>query len=116
RALVVDDNELIRKLVKNMLKMCKCEEAENGLEALKKCEEHEFDFIILDIIMPLIDGFEAAKILRNERKVKTPILALTGNSLQEEIDALLKIGVNKVMIKPIKRLELFSELRDVLTE
>ncbi|EFC43748.1 predicted protein, partial [Naegleria gruberi] len=74
RALVVDDNEIIRNIVKNILKSCSCEEAENGLEALKMCETFQFDFIILDVIMPVMNGLETTRILRREKKITTPII------------------------------------------
>ena len=114
RALVVDDNEIIRKLVKNMLKMCVCQEAENGLEAVKKCESNSFDFVIMDVIMPVMSGIDATRILRKEKGFKVPIIALTGNSLQDEISGLIEVGANKVLLKPIKKGELLAEISETL--
>ncbi|KAG2392198.1 hypothetical protein C9374_012450 [Naegleria lovaniensis] len=118
RCLIVDDSDIIRKLLRNMLKeFCgNCKEAENGQEAVQMCDMYEFDFIIMDVIMPIMSGNEAIKKLRSEKKLTTPIVALTGNSLTEEVNALLNIGANKVLLKPVKRAELLSELVQVLSQ
>nr|CAG4714925.1 unnamed protein product [Naegleria fowleri] len=116
RCLIVDDSEIIRKLLRNMLKdFCSnCKEAENGQEAIHMCDVYEFDFIIMDVIMPVMSGNDCIKKLRTEKKINTPIIALTGNSLTEEVNALLSIGANRVLLKPVKRAELLSELVQVL--
>ena len=110
RSLIVDDNEIIRKLLKKMLHMCEIEEAENGLEAIKKCKNHKFDFIVMDMMMPVMNGMEAINILRKEMNVSIPIFALTGNSLEDEINSLLSAGATKVLLKPINRATLISEI------
>ncbi|KAL9645757.1 hypothetical protein ABK040_003489 [Willaertia magna] len=119
RVLIVDDSDMIRRLLKHMLKMCVCEEAEDGQEAILKWEQaknegNPFDLILLDVLMPVLSGLEATKILRNEKGASTPIIALTGNSLQEEVNEMLKIGANIVLIKPVKRMELLEKIVEVL--
>ncbi|KAG2375357.1 hypothetical protein C9374_009980 [Naegleria lovaniensis] len=114
RVLLVDDNEIIRKSLKNMLRHCVCEEAENGAEAVHKCETNQYDFIVMDDIMPVMRGCDAIRVLRCEKGLKTPIIALTGNSLQNEVAELERAGVDKVLLKPITRSELMSVLCQLL--
>jgi len=113
RVLIVDDNEIIRKFTKNILKMCHCEDAENGLEAVKKCERRQFDVVIMDIVMPVMNGVDAIKSIR-KLGLTIPILALTGNSLDEDIEGILAVGANRVLLKPINRNELLKELTNYI--
>jgi DNA-binding response OmpR family regulator len=74
--------------------------AENGLEALKKLEEKNPDLILLDIIMPYMDGIEVLKKLKeNEEWKKIPVIILTNLSQKEEVEEGLKIGANDYLIK-----------------
>jgi DNA-binding response OmpR family regulator len=74
--------------------------AENGLEALKKIEEKIPDLILLDIVMPYMDGIEVLKKLKeNEEWKKIPVIILTNLSQKEEVEEGLKIGANDYLIK-----------------
>ena len=77
RILVVDDEERIRRLIKMYLERedFVVEEAENGVEALEKALENDYDCILLDIMMPEMDGIEVCEKLREEKN--TPIIMLT---------------------------------------
>ena len=63
--------------------------AQNGQIAIDKCKEEEFDIILMDINMPILNGIEATYILKNEYKLKTPIIALTANII-------IKRKINKI--------------------
>lgn len=74
--------------------------AENGLKALEKLEEIEPDLILLDIIMPYMDGRELLeKLKKNEKWSQIPILILTNLSQKEEVNDLLKKGADDYLIK-----------------
>ncbi|KAL9646707.1 hypothetical protein ABK040_001130 [Willaertia magna] len=114
KVLIVDDNAMIRKLIKQMLKICSCDEAENGRDAIAKCEKFNYDIILMDGLMPVLNGYDAVHILRTELKINTPIIVITGNSLQDEIDSMLNVGASKVLLKPVKRLELLNVMQDLI--
>lgn len=108
--LLVEDNEMNRMVAQNSLHYynCKVTEAENGLEALKILKNHSFDIILMDIQMPEMDGIEATKIIRNELKLKTPIIALTANAFKTEISRCRNAGMNDHLTKPFEELHLIE--------
>ncbi len=100
--LLVEDNDLNRMVAQNFLQYfnCKVTEAESGLEALEILKKQNFDIILMDIQMPQMDGIEAAKIIRNEFKLSTPIIALTANAFKTENEKCRKAGMNDYVTKP----------------
>lgn len=100
--LLVEDNDLNRLVVQNSFRHfnCKVTEAENGLVALEILRKQNFDVILMDIQMPEMDGIEATKIIRNEFKLTTPIIALTANAFKAEIDKCREAGMNDYITKP----------------
>lgn len=83
----------------------------DGAQAVKSALTADFDVILMDIQMPILDGHEAAKILRTAKFIK-PILALTAHALHEERDRCFASGFTDFLTKPIKR----SALIEVLTK
>lgn len=113
RVLVVEDNLLNQRVVAIGLQRLGCEVtiAGNGLEALEKAAEADFDLILMDCQMPVMDGLEATRRLRHDARTATlPIIALTANALQESEVACLEAGMNDFLTKPIN----FELLRQVL--
>lgn len=112
--LVVDDEKLIRSVIKDYLENEGLEiyEAENGLEGIKVFKEEKIDLIILDIMMPKMDGYEALKELR--KLGETPIIMLT--AMKEEIDKLhsFDLGVDDYVTKPFSPRELVARVKAVL--
>lgn len=115
--LLVDDSEDNRELVIAYLKKypsIKIECAENGLEALEKVKTNTYDLILMDMQMPVMDGYEATKKIRDYEKLesigRTPILTLTAFSLTAEIDRALKAGCDDYLTKPIKKNRLIEVL------
>lgn len=87
--------------------------ASNGVEAVEKCKEQQFDLILMDIHMPVMDGEKAVKTIRQiESYAKTPIIALTANTTLPDKLSYLESGMNKVLSKPLKE----QALRQVLAE
>ena len=81
------------------------DEACDGQEAFDKCKEKSYDLILMDINMPVMNGLEATKKIRESDNLskKAIILALTASTLQEDIDSCKKAGMNDYLIKPIKK-------------
>lgn len=117
RVLVIDDDRLIRKVVNKALTDLSYEviEAEDGLEALKRIKSIRPDAVIIDKMMPGIDGFEVTRRLRREPELThIPILVLTGESdLQEKLDA-FEAGADDYICKPFAAAELAARLTVLL--
>lgn len=101
--LIVEDNEVLRKLFQTQLKHLKLsgDEAMNGQEAVDKVAQNEYGMILMDVSMPVMDGLEATKLIRqfeqaNHRK-RVPIIAVTGISDRESC---LAAGMDDFMTKP----------------
>lgn len=112
RILVVEDHPTNQFVVKSMLDALKCEAtiASNGLEALEALERKEFDLILMDCRMPGIDGLETTRRIRKELGKTLPIIAMTANTMPEDIEECRKAGMNDYLAKPFGR----SALHDVL--
>ena len=112
--LVVDDEMLIRNVIKDYLENEGYEifEAENGLEAIRVFKEEKIDLIILDIMMPKMDGYETLKELR--KLGETPVIMLT--AMKEELDKLhgFDLGVDDYVTKPFSPKELVARVKAIL--
>ena len=100
--LLVDDNDFNRDIGRELVELtgATVTTAENGEEAVLSCEKFHFDLVLMDIQMPVMDGYTAAHILR-ERMPALPILALTAHALVEERSRVLAAGMNDILTKPI---------------
>jgi len=123
KILLVEDNLLNQRIVLFSLKKYNHEVtiANNGLEAVEKFNESEFDVILMDIMMPVMDGLEATVKIREVEMIKqserrTPIIALTANTMDNDRDKCISYGMDEFMAKPfdIEKLKtIFSELEIV---
>jgi CheY-like chemotaxis protein len=111
RILIVEDNDFNRLLASTILQKSKVivDIAKDGLEALVACEENEYDLILMDIQMPILDGQEASDLLR-VFKVKTPIIGLSAHPSGEEWNICLEHGMNDYLSKPFKEQELKEKI------
>jgi len=112
--LVVDDHKSNRMMVKHFIELegHNCIEAENGQVAIDKFIEHQPDFVLLDIVMPVIDGFEAAKQIKihaGDRHV--PIIFLTAKHDEKSIIECLESGGDDYLAKPINGVVLNAKIR-----
>ncbi|MBL7806742.1 MAG: response regulator [Saprospiraceae bacterium] len=120
RVLLVEDtffNQMLAiELLKNRIPEVQIDIAENGRVALEKMESGGFfDLVLMDIKMPVMDGLEATRRLRaNPAWEALPIIALTANAVQEELDKCKQVGMNAWVTKPIDATELFSLMEKVL--
>jgi CheY-like chemotaxis protein/HPt (histidine-containing phosphotransfer) domain-containing protein len=115
RLLVVDDGAENRELLSLVLaeQGLWVEEAENGQVALDKVAQGGFDLILMDMQMPVLDGFAATRILR-ERGVQTPIVALTANAMKGFEQEVLQAGCTAYVTKPIDIDGLLAKLAQML--
>ena len=112
--LLVEDNEVNLEVASALLEGVGLEVtlARNGSEAVRKVKEYEFDIVLMDIQMPVMDGYRATKEIRSGLKFKElPIIAMTANTLPADRDAILKSGMNGYIFKPIDPRHLFATLR-----
>ncbi|MEX2525166.1 MAG: response regulator [Gammaproteobacteria bacterium] len=117
RLLLVDDNSDNRLLIKAYLKKLpyNLDEAENGEQAVQKFRDSEYDIVLMDVQMPVMDGREATRNIRawesETGKKPTPIIALTAHAIQEEIDECLRAGCDAHLGKPVKKAVLIEAIR-----
>jgi signal transduction histidine kinase/ActR/RegA family two-component response regulator len=113
--LVVEDSKVNQLLIKKILtkKNWVVETANNGKEALEKLEKEEYDLILMDIQMPVMDGYEASKIIREKEKITQkhiPIIALTANATEEDQRKSIEVGMDEYLTKPIKSESLYLNI------
>jgi len=113
--LVVEDEVKITRFIKKGLEMehYTVEVAYDGQEALEKCGVNNYDLIILDIMLPRIDGIEVCKKLR-QKKIETPIIMLTARDTVEDRINGLDAGADDYLIKPFAFGELVARIRALL--
>ena len=109
KILLVDDNKInllvLEKQLKNKLKNSQFTSAKNGLEALNLITENQFDMVLMDVIMPVMDGITATSHVRklsDENKKNIPIIALTANVGEKELSECLNAGMNDFVTKPFE--------------
>ncbi len=89
--------------------------ARNGLEAVAVAERERPDLILLDVIMPEMDGFEACRRIRmNEALRNTPIIMVTTRGEEENVEIGFSSGCNDYVTKPINGVELLTKVRDLI--
>lgn len=122
RVLLVDDMEINREIGAAILEIYgfEVEESEDGQDALTKIISRPadyYDIVFMDIQMPKLNGYEAAMAIRNisdKSKADVPILAMTANAFQSDIDDAKKAGMNGHVAKPIDQEQLVEEIKKVL--
>ncbi|WP_067215481.1 PAS domain-containing hybrid sensor histidine kinase/response regulator [Marinomonas gallaica] len=111
--LLVEDNEINRELAVELLSQqnIKVDIAVNGQDALTKLENNAFDMILMDCQMPVMDGYQATRIIRQKPEYATlPIIAMTANVLQQDITRAINAGMNDHIAKPINLERMFSTM------
>jgi signal transduction histidine kinase/CheY-like chemotaxis protein/HPt (histidine-containing phosphotransfer) domain-containing protein len=115
--LIVDDEEFNLYLIKNILKKwgVSFTEAHNGSEAAVLAEKNRYDLILMDIRMPVMDGYEATKLILQHR-ASTKIIALTATNKLADIQKLQLAGIKAFLLKPFAESELLSAVSKILPE
>ena len=114
RILIVDDEANIRDLIKKYAKFenYEVDEATNGMEAIEKVDNNQYDIIIMDVMMPELDGFSAIKEIRKKYDIPTIVLSARG----EEYDRLhgFDLGIDDYVVKPFSPKELLMRVSAIL--
>jgi len=120
RILMADDSEDNRTLIRAYLKKTPylLEEAEDGQQAIDKFMAGKFDVVLMDIQMPIVDGYEATTVIRaweaqNNRR-RTPIVALTASALEEAVHRSKAAGCDAHVTKPVKKSTLLEAIHDAV--
>ena len=123
RFLVVDDHPinrfLVRQILKNNWPNCELVEAENGLRALDALRQQDFDVILMDMVMPEMDGIEATAALRltfDQPMCDTPVLGLTANVNPLDLERFSAAGVSAVVLKPFDAAKMCAQVEEMLIE
>ncbi|MBI5185028.1 MAG: response regulator [Nitrospinae bacterium] len=117
RVLIVEDSQMTRRLIKEILKSEDVEilEAENGQAALDVLKKNIPHLIIMDIMMPVMDGFEFLKRLRSEYKAEpVPVIVTTTDTNPETIDKAFRFGADDFVAKPLAQEDLLPRIRKIL--
>lgn len=117
RVLVVEDGEDIQLLLKSYLRKAGAtvDQALNGLEGYEKAMTGQYDVVLMDIQMPIVDGLEATGMLRNQ-KYRGPIIAVSANAFPSDVSLSLKSGCNDHLSKPIQYDKLVAKVKHWSTE
>lgn len=114
RILIVDDEKLIRTAVHEFAGFLGYEvtEAENGMEAVRLCRQEDFDIIIMDVMMPVLDGFTAFRKIREFKDI--PVLMLSAKG--QEYDKLygFELGIEDYVVKPFSMKELMARVNVII--
>jgi DNA-binding response OmpR family regulator len=114
RLLIVDDEQKIREVIREYAEFNGFEviEAEDGMDAVEICKEEDFDIIVMDVMMPKLDGFSAVKAIREIKDIPVIMLSARG----EEYDKLFgfEIGADDYMVKPFSPKELMARVGVIL--
>lgn len=116
--LLVEDNEVNQELAVELLEAngMTVAVARNGLEALELLEEKSFDGVLMDCQMPVMDGYEATRRLREDtRFADLPVIAMTANAMVGDRDKVLEVGMNDHIAKPLELLDMFSKMARWIT-
>ncbi len=112
--LLVEDNIINQKVALVMLKKmgCHADVAMNGKEAIKAVRDKLYDIILMDIQMPLMDGFEATRIIRglNDASKNIPIIAMTANAMKGDREKCLEAGMDDYVAKPVNEKALYDKI------
>ncbi|MBP7497564.1 MAG: response regulator [Bacteroidales bacterium] len=120
KILIVEDNLINQKIIELCLKKLDYSTvtAVDGKDAIDKFCSNNFDIIMMDVQLPIMDGIEATRKIRqiekDNNKVKSVIIAMTANCMRDVIDQCLEAGMDTYIKKPVKPVELEKQLREIL--
>jgi signal transduction histidine kinase/DNA-binding response OmpR family regulator len=112
KILIVEDNPINQKLTATILTSHGFEItiAKNGKKAIELLKEKQADLILMDIQMPVMDGYRATQVIRDELHIGTPIIAMTAHALSGEKEKCLQAGMNDYLAKPFRETDLLDKI------
>ena len=113
RILVVDDSVTVRMYHRHILGAAGyiIDEAENGMEALEKINEHEYDLFLVDINMPILDGYSFVKRMRESLGYETPVIMISTEADENDKTIAYNSGANLYQVKPAGTDELLNSVK-----
>ena len=118
RFLIVDDFSTMRRIVRNLLKECgfaDADEAEDGIAALQKLRNGSFDFVVSDINMPNMNGFQLLGEIKKDEKLRhLPVLMVTAEARKEDIVLAAQQGASGYIVKPFTKATLEDKVNHIL--
>ena len=119
RFLIVDDFSTMRRIVRNLLKesgYADADEAEDGVAALQKLRSSTFDFVVSDINMPNMNGFQLLAEIKKDDKLKhLPVRMVTAEALKEDIVLAAQQGAAGYIVKPFTKATLEDKVKHIMT-
>jgi signal transduction histidine kinase len=113
KVLVAEDNPINQMLITKILKRMNCmvEIVDNGAKAVQRASEDNFDIVLMDIQMPVMDGYQATLLIRQSANAEIPIIGVSANVFKNDIDKSLQAGMNAHIGKPFKIEDLFEQMQ-----
>ena len=116
KILIAEDNDSNFVLMSYILKKYyQFERARNGREAVEMVDKNQYDIVLMDIKMPIMDGLEATKAIR-EKHPDLPILALTANAFDSDRQLAMEVGCNDFLSKPVSSEECIETIKRIIGE
>ena len=111
----MEDNKINQVVTKKILESnnFKCQIIDDGYEAINLLENENFYVVLMDINMPIINGFETTKLIR-KKGMTIPVIALTAFDKQEITEEALSSGMNDIIIKPFEPIKLFQIITNLI--
>lgn len=118
KILVAEDNELSQKITNFVLQKqgAAVEAAFNGEQAIELLRRNNYDVIIMDLHMPVMDGYDATEYIRDTMKNNIPIVGLTASNWEEEFEKCIQKGMNACIVKPFNPGNLCETILNVTKE
>jgi len=118
RLLLVEDNLINQKIAVKILqgRGHQVEVANDGAEAIKKLKESQFDLVLMDCQMPIMDGYQATKEIREKLHSEIPVIAMTAHALKGDREKCLAAGMNDYLTKPLDKEQLFQTIEQWLEQ
>jgi two-component system, chemotaxis family, chemotaxis protein CheY len=117
RFLVVDDFTTMRRILRNLLSELgfrQVDEASDGRVALEMLKQNAYDFVISDINMPRVNGYELLRQIRADTKLKDlPVLLITSEASKDEVLQAIRLGANGTILKPLTKSSLEEKVRNI---
>jgi CheY-like chemotaxis protein len=116
----VEDNDfnaiVAKEELEDAIEGVNVEVAENGVIAVEKVIHGNFDIILMDVQMPVMNGYEATKAIRNlsNGKANIPIIAMTANVMKEEVERCYEVGMNDFIGKPFDTPDLLNKIQHLI--
>ncbi|WP_025763892.1 PAS domain-containing hybrid sensor histidine kinase/response regulator [Dyadobacter tibetensis] len=118
KVLLVEDHKINQILAEDVLKKFGCEVtiAIHGAESLEFLQENSYDIVLMDIQMPIMDGYTAARLIRNKLNLDVPIVAMTAHVMAGEKEKCISFGMNDYLSKPFKNEDLYAVLQKYIAQ